>query len=159
MPRAIYPRESVKIVKGRTESWINRVRTMVICAECGSHLYGEHPDHPYRGANAGNFGPSQFEPSMHLHCRFALAPVGDLLHYLDVPVEYGGTGTLADWQTGRNAGLANCLVAAHKSEAEPVIAGTNCNIAACFGCHLDQNERAIGDRNWPSLSQLNLLNP
>ena len=98
VPRAIYPRDSVRVVKGRTASWINRVRTMVICAECGSHLYGEHAEHPFRGVNAGNFGPGEFEPSMHLHCKFALAPVVDnLRHYLNIPLEYGGTGALADW--------------------------------------------------------------
>ncbi len=98
VPRAVYPRESVRVVKGRTASWLNRVRAMVICAECGSHLFGEHADYPFRGVNAGNFAAGQFEPTMHLYCRFALAPVGDgLPHYLDTPMAFGGSDVLADW--------------------------------------------------------------
>ena len=65
----------------------------------------------------------------------------------------------ANWQIGRNAGLAAFSVAARKSETEPVIARIDRNIAALFRCHLNQYQRAIGYRNWFSLGQLNLLNP
>lgn len=64
-----------------------------------------------------------------------------------------------NWQIGRNAGLAACSVAAHELEAEPVIARTNRNIAALFGCYVDQDQCAIGYRNWLALRQLDLLDP
>jgi hypothetical protein len=98
VPRAIYPREAVEIVGGETRSWINRTRRMVICAACGSHLYGEADGVPFRGVNAGLFPRGRFQPQMHLQCQHAVAPVVDSLpHFRDWPREHGGSGELVDW--------------------------------------------------------------
>ena len=98
VPRAIFPREAVSIRKGDTRSWVNRSRSMVICARCGSHLYGEHESSPLRGVNAALFPAGASHPSAHLHCRFAVAPVADdLPHYADFPSEFGGTGSMVGW--------------------------------------------------------------
>lgn len=51
-----------------------------------------------RGVNAGNFPSNEFQPTMHLHCKFAIAKVDDdLPHFLDIPLEFGGTGKFAAW--------------------------------------------------------------
>lgn len=98
VPRAIYPRERVMVQSGDVRRWKARVRTMVICASCGSHLFGEHEASTVRGVNAGLFPEGRFQPTLHLHCAHAVAPVLDRLpHYADAPVGYGGTGALMDW--------------------------------------------------------------
>lgn len=96
--RAIYPRDAVKVAKGETRRWKNRVRDMVICASCGAHLYGEHEKNPFRGVNASLLPPGAFKPEAHLHCRHAVAPVTDgLPHFRDIPAPYGGSGELVGW--------------------------------------------------------------
>jgi hypothetical protein len=98
VPRAVYPRDAVRLVSGETRAWVNRVRTMVACGHCGSHLYSEQDGSPFRGVNAGNFEAGAFVPQMHLHCDHAVAPVvDDLPHYRDFPVEYGGSGERVAW--------------------------------------------------------------
>ncbi|PSJ36797.1 GFA family protein [Allosphingosinicella deserti] len=98
VPRAIYPVGSVTVAAGATSSWVNRVRTMIICSACGSHLYGEIDGTPFRGVNAGLFPPGKFKPRAHIHTRYAVAPVvDDLPHYRDIPSEHGGTGELIGW--------------------------------------------------------------
>jgi hypothetical protein len=98
VPRAIYPKDAVTVVAGETRSWVNRVRTMVICSSCGAHLYSEQEGAPFRGVNAGLLPPGTFEPQAHLHTRYAVAPVvDDLPHYSDIPSEYGGSGKLIGW--------------------------------------------------------------
>ncbi len=98
VPRAIFPREAVRILGGETRSWLNRTRTMVICAQCGSHLYGEHDSSPFRGVNAALFPEGAFHPTAHFYCGYAVAPVADALpHYRDFPAEFGGSGELMDW--------------------------------------------------------------
>lgn len=98
VPRAIFPRDSVSSLRGETRSWINRTRTMIICATCGSHLYGEQDGSPFRGVNAALFPEGEFKATAHFYCRYAVAPVVDgLPHYRDFPAEYGGSGELIDW--------------------------------------------------------------
>lgn len=98
VPRAIYPDTAVSVAEGETRSWVNRVRTMVICSSCGSHLYGEMEGVPFRGVNAGLFPPDLFRPEAHIHTRFAVAPVVDSLpHFRDIPAEHGGSGELVGW--------------------------------------------------------------
>ncbi len=98
VPRAVYLCAAVTIASGATLSWCNKTRTMVICAACGSHLYGEQDGVPFRGVNAGLFPVGSFKPEAHYHCRYAVAPVQDSLpHYRDYPAQFGGSGDLVDW--------------------------------------------------------------
>jgi hypothetical protein len=71
---------------------------MIICANCGSHLYGELPGVPFRGVNAGLFPAGEFKPQAHIYTKYAVAPIVDSLpHYKDVPAEAGGSGELIGW--------------------------------------------------------------
>jgi hypothetical protein len=98
VPRAIYPKAAVTVASGETRTWVNRVRTMVVCARCGSHLYSEQEGAPFRGVNAGNLPAGAFKPQMHLHCDYAVAAISDgLPHYRNIPVEYGGSGEVVGW--------------------------------------------------------------
>ena len=98
VPRAIFARDAVLVVRGEIRTWVNRSRTMIICAACGSHLYGEQDGVPFRGVNALLLPAGRFAPSAHFHCRYAVAPVVDALpHYKDFPAECGGTGELERW--------------------------------------------------------------
>lgn len=98
VPRAIFPHDAVTIRSGETRTWQNRIRTMVICAACGSHLYGEQDGSPFRGVNASLFPAGRFKPTAHLYCDYAVAPVRDNLpHYRDVPADFGGTGKMISW--------------------------------------------------------------
>lgn len=96
--RAVFERDAVTIKNGTIRSWINRTRSMVICSNCGSHLYGEHDNSPYRGVNASLLPKGSFKPVAHLQCQYAVAPVSDELpHYRDFPTEWGGSGLRMDW--------------------------------------------------------------
>ena len=98
VPRAIFARSAVSVRSGKTKAWLNRTRTMIICAACGSHLYGEQDGSPFRGVNASLFPAGKFTPSAHFHCHYAVAPVLDALpHYRDFPADYGGTGEMIGW--------------------------------------------------------------
>jgi hypothetical protein len=71
---------------------------MIICAACGSHLYGEQDGAPFRGVNASLFPDGKFVPTAHFHCDYAIAPIADNLpHYRDFPTQYGGTGNVTGW--------------------------------------------------------------
>ena len=98
VPRAVFPRDAVSIVRGDTVAWLNRTRTMIICAKCGSHLYGESDAMPFRGVNAALFPAGAFKPEAHYHCRYAVAPVVDALpYYKDFLAHLGGSGDLVNW--------------------------------------------------------------
>lgn len=98
VPRSIHQRGDVSILEGNTKVWTNVMRDMVICSSCGSHLFSEHKKSPVRGVNAGNFPPDTFSPTMHLHCKYAVAKIDDdLPHFCDLPSEFEGTGKLMVW--------------------------------------------------------------
>ncbi len=69
VPRAIFPRDAVSISSGVTGSWVNRTRTMIICTDRGSHLYGEQDGSPFRGVDAALFPDGKFMPQAHCHCQ------------------------------------------------------------------------------------------
>lgn len=95
--RALFPRENVS-TSGDTRVWRNRTRDMMICAACGTHLYGFSEKNPFWGVNASLFPAGRFAPIAHLHCRHAVMPVqDDLPHYADIPREYGGSGERVSW--------------------------------------------------------------
>lgn len=98
VPRAIVRRDELSVIGGKTGSWFHNVRSMIICAKCGSHLYSERDGSEYRGVNAALFEEGAFKPQAHIHCRYAVAPVVDgLPHYKDLPAEFGGSGERVDW--------------------------------------------------------------
>ncbi len=100
VPRAIYPAGAVAVAAGTVTRWVNVTRTMVICAKCGSHLWGEAEGVPFKGVNAALLPAGAFQPDMHIWCKDAVMPVVDgLPHYADVPAEWDGSGERMHWPT------------------------------------------------------------
>ncbi|MEO8179198.1 MAG: hypothetical protein ABI895_10235 [Deltaproteobacteria bacterium] len=51
-----------------------------------------------RGVNGYLLPPSEFKPTFHMHCRFAVRPVVDNLpHYKSRPARFGGNDELIGW--------------------------------------------------------------
>jgi len=96
--RALFPKASVKVVSGETRTWTYKTNARTFCATCGVILFSEPASGHGLGLNAALFPAGVFKPTMHVYCRFALAPVNDgLVHFSDVPKEYGGSGATVDW--------------------------------------------------------------
>jgi hypothetical protein len=94
---AIYPADGVEIVQGETKAFTLKTTPRISCAACGTRLFAELDAIGMRGVN-GTLLKDQFKPSLHIHCREAVAPVrDDLPHYATQPVAFGGDDRLVDW--------------------------------------------------------------
>ncbi len=96
--RAIFNRNDVLVIGGNVKSWTNGARRTLICSCCGSHMFSETDGSPFRDVNAGNFPEGRFNPTAHIHCKYAVAKIADALpHFADIPSEFGGSGDVMDW--------------------------------------------------------------
>lgn len=96
--RALFPKESVTVESGETRTWTYKTNARTFCADCGVILYSEPASGHGLGLNATLFPEGAFKPTMHVYCGFAVTPVKDnLVHFNDVPKEYGGSGETVDW--------------------------------------------------------------
>jgi hypothetical protein len=94
---AIYPADSVEILSGETTAFALRHTPRISCARCGTRLMVELAEIEMRAVNGYLLGDA-FTPSLHIHCREAVAPVHDgLPHYASLPAAFGGDEKLVDW--------------------------------------------------------------
>jgi hypothetical protein len=97
VPRAVYPGAAIRVKAGETRAWTYRTNPRINCAKCGVLLFIEAKGFPFKAINA-ELLKEKFWPRFHQQCRYAVAPVVDILpHYKDTPKEFGGSGEPVGW--------------------------------------------------------------
>jgi len=94
---SIYPAAAIEIVSGETTTFALKTTPRISCARCGTRLVVELAAIEMRAVN-GYLLKDDFRPSLHIHCREAVAPVKDgLPHFATMPAAFGGEDNMVDW--------------------------------------------------------------
>jgi hypothetical protein len=97
-PESLYAAERVKVVEGTPSRWTLKRNPRHLCATCGTRLFIDVLAFGLRGVNGYMLPPSEFTPSFHMFCRYAVRPVVDELpHYAALPARFGGSDTTVAW--------------------------------------------------------------
>lgn len=95
---ALYSAEHVELLDGATSVFSLRTTPRVSCAGCGTRLFAELAEIGMRGLNGYLLPAGAFNPTLHINCAEAVAPVLDELpHYRTKPAAFGGDDVLVDW--------------------------------------------------------------
>lgn len=98
VPESVYPADAVRIVRGSPLRWALKRNPRVTCGACGTRLFIEVLGRGVCGVNGYLLPPSDFRPSFHMHCQFAVKPVrDDLPHYRSLPARFGGSDETVAW--------------------------------------------------------------
>jgi hypothetical protein len=98
VPESVYPAEAVKVVRGTPASWTLKRNPRFTCPTCGTRLFIDVVARGLRGLNGYLLPAEAFQPTLHMHCRFAVRPVmDDLPHYKSLAPQYGGPDETVDW--------------------------------------------------------------
>jgi len=98
VPESVYPADAVQITRGTPFSWTLKRNPRLGCPSCGTRLFIDVLAARLRGVNGYLLPAGAFQPSFHMHCRFAPRPVVDELpHYASRPARFGGSDELVDW--------------------------------------------------------------
>ena len=98
VPEALYRADAVQVTRGAPASWTWKKNPRFACATCGTRLFIDVLAFGLRGVNGYLLPPGAFEPTFHMHCRFAVRPVSDgLPHFLALPARFGGSDVTVDW--------------------------------------------------------------
>src|SRR5581483_9414565 len=71
VPESVHPAEAVRVVRGAPTSWTLKRNPRLFCPRCGTRLFIDVLALGLRGLNGTLLPPDRFEPSFHMHCRFA----------------------------------------------------------------------------------------
>jgi hypothetical protein len=95
---SVYPKDAVQVVRGTPQSWTLSRNPRLFCPTCGVRLFVEVLAFGVRGVSGYLLPSSEFTPTFHMHCRYAVQPVRDgLPHYASRPARFGGSDELVDW--------------------------------------------------------------
>jgi hypothetical protein len=98
VPESVYPADAVRVTRGTPFSWTLKRNPRLGCPSCGTRLFIDVLAARLRGVNGYLLPPSEFKPTFHMHCAFAVRPVvDDLPHYKSRPARFGGSDELVDW--------------------------------------------------------------
>jgi hypothetical protein len=98
VPESVYPASAVQIVRGQASSWKLKRNPRFACPVCATRLFIDVLALGVRGVNGYLLPVSAFQPTFHMHCRFAVRPVRDELpHYASRPARFGGSDETVDW--------------------------------------------------------------
>jgi len=98
VPESVYPAHAVKVVRGDPLTWKLKRSPRFTCRECGTRLFIDVERLGLRGVNGFLLPPDAFNPTFHMHCRFAIRPVVDgLPHYKGLPARFGGSDETVEW--------------------------------------------------------------
>jgi len=97
-PAAMYPTDQTRFVAGQPAIWKRKTTMRAFCASCGTRLYAEPEGMPIRSISASLLPVGVFQPTLHMQCRYAVAPIGDRLpHFKFEAPMFGGSGEQMDW--------------------------------------------------------------
>jgi hypothetical protein len=95
---AIYSAENVELSDGKTVVFSLKTTPRVSCAQCGTRLFADLTEIGMRGLNGYLLPAGMFNPTLHIYCAEAVAPILDgRPHYRTKPVAFGGDDALMDW--------------------------------------------------------------
>jgi hypothetical protein len=95
---ALYPTESVKILKGTPTIWACKTNPRRLCKKCGTIVFTQPEGASFRGVNKNLLPENVFKPSSHIYCQYSVLPVVDNLpHYKALPAAFGGSDETMDW--------------------------------------------------------------
>ena len=98
VPESLYRADAVQVTRGAPASWTWKKNPRFTCPTCGTRLFIDVLAFGLRGVNGYLLAPGAFQPTFHMHCRFAVRPVrDDLPHFVALPARFGGSDASVDW--------------------------------------------------------------
>lgn len=98
VPESVYPASAVQVARGQPSSWTLKRNPRLACPVCATRLFIDVLALGVRGVNGYLLPSGAFQPTFHMHCRFAVRPVrDDLPHYESRPARFGGSDKTVDW--------------------------------------------------------------
>jgi hypothetical protein len=98
VPESLYAADQVHVRQGTPSSWALKRNPRFFCSNCGTRLFVDVLALGVRGVSGALLPPGAFNPTFHMHCRYAVAPVPDgLPHYQARPARFGGSDDTVDW--------------------------------------------------------------
>jgi hypothetical protein len=93
----VYLADAVEVLHGETTAFALKTTPRLSCAVCATRLVIELDDLGMRSINGYLLG-DRFQPTLHINCAEAIAPVHDgLPHYATKPAAFGGDDKLVAW--------------------------------------------------------------
>ncbi len=97
IPVVMFAAGDVK-VHGEVRTWKLRATPRISCATCGTRLFAEPPGLGMRGVVASALPDGTFQPTFHIQCKHARAPINDALpHFAGFPAAFGGSDDTVAW--------------------------------------------------------------
>jgi hypothetical protein len=98
VPAAIYPAQTVEIVRGKPVPMVVKATPRMRCADCGAYLFSELAGVRMRSVSAYLLPREKFRPQFHVQGAHAVLPVvDDLPHYRGFPASFGGAEEFVAW--------------------------------------------------------------
>ena len=98
VPAAVYPAQSVEVLRGRPVASMVKATPRMRCADCGAFLYAELAGVGMRSVSGYLLPKGSFKPRFHVQCASAVLPVvDDLPHFKGFPPAFGGSEERVDW--------------------------------------------------------------
>jgi hypothetical protein len=98
VPAAIYPAQSVEVVRGDPAAMVVKATPRKRCEQCGTYLFAEIASVGMRSVSAYLLPKGEFKPQFHVQCQHAVLPVvDDLPHYKGFPPAFGGSDEIVKW--------------------------------------------------------------
>lgn len=95
---SLHPASAVAVMSGDIDVFTLRTSPRSKCKKCGTYLFAEVPGQPVRGVNADLLPAGMFHPEFHSQCRYAAAPIRDVLpHFRGTPTRFGGSDEMMEW--------------------------------------------------------------
>jgi len=95
---AVYPAAAVRLVGAKPGVRAVKTTERLHCPAYGTHLLSEIPSAGLRSVNAFLLPAGVFQPTAHVQCHHAVAPIADTLpHYAGFPAAFGGDDSRVDW--------------------------------------------------------------
>jgi hypothetical protein len=83
---ARYAVSAVDVTRGELSVLTLKTIARSMCSDCGTFVFAEVPEFPFRGVKGDLLPPGRFNPEFHVQCRFATTRITDSRpHFKDTP--------------------------------------------------------------------------
>jgi len=95
---AVFPTSAVAVASGEPTLYTYKTLPRARCGKCGTMMFAHVPAANMTGVKGNLLPAGTFQPTFHIHCRYAVMPViDDLPHYRSLPKIFGGGDELVGW--------------------------------------------------------------